>query len=223
MSDRRFSGVDDSQQLSAWLLAVPHIPEYPEPGAVHGRGVRVSQTAENSTSAPAASRELFETVLRNLHDGIVVMTATGELIYVNEAAARLSGYTSAEEMRAARPGEARTRFQIFDLDGEPLPPERLPGRRALAGEDPEPIVVRFRAGPELPDRISEVRAVGVRDASGTLQYAITFFREVTSEVARADEQRAAADQYAELYREAQRTTALLDALYGAAPVALGFW
>ena len=161
-------------------------------------------------------------VLRNLHDGIVVMNATGELIYVNEAGARL-GLPSAEEMWAARPGEARTRFQIFDVDGEPLPPERLPGRRALAGEEPEPIVVRFRAGPELPDRISEVRAVGVRDASGALQYAISFFREVTSEVARADEQRAAADQYAELYREAQRTTALLDALYGAAPVGLGFW
>ncbi|HEV7641273.1 MAG TPA: GAF domain-containing protein, partial [Gaiellaceae bacterium] len=183
----------------------------------------MSQTAESSTSALAESRELFETVLRNLHDGIVVMTASGELIYVNEAGARLSGYASADEMRAAPPGEAGSRFEIFDGEGAPLPVERLPGRRALAGEDTEPMVVRFRAGAGTPDRVSEVRAVGVRDAKGSLQYAITFFREVTGEVARADEQRAAADQYAELYREAQRTTALLDALYGAAPVGLGFW
>jgi signal transduction histidine kinase/putative methionine-R-sulfoxide reductase with GAF domain len=183
----------------------------------------LSQTAESSTSALAESRELFETVLRNLHDGIVVMTATGELIYVNEAAARLSGYASAEEMRTAPPGEARTRFQIFDGDGEPLPAERLPSRRALAGEDTAPMIVRFRTGPEMPDRVSEVRGVAVRDAAGALQYAITFFREVTGDLARADEERAAADQYAELYREAQRTTALLDALYGAAPVGLGFW
>jgi PAS domain-containing protein len=183
----------------------------------------LSQTAESSTPILAESRELFETVLRNLHDGIVVRAANGVLIYVNEAAARLSGYASAEEMRASLPDEARTRFQIFDIQGAPVPVERLPGRRALAGEDPEPILLRFRAGPELPERLSEVRAVGVRDASGVLQYAITFFREVTGEVARADEQRAAADQYAELYREAQRTTALLDAMYGAAPVGLGFW
>jgi signal transduction histidine kinase len=183
----------------------------------------VSQTAENSTPALAESRELFEAVLRHLWDGIVVTATGGELIYVNEAAARLSGYPSPEAMRAAPPGEARARFQIFDANGERLPPERLPGRRALAGEDTEPMIVRFRSGPETPDRVSEVRAVGVRDASGTLQYAITFFREVTGEVARAAEQRAAADQYAELYREAQRTTALLDALYGAAPVGLGFW
>jgi signal transduction histidine kinase/putative methionine-R-sulfoxide reductase with GAF domain len=183
----------------------------------------VSQTAESSTSALAESRELFETVLRHLHDGIVVLNARGELIYVNEAGARLSGYASAEAMLGAAPGEARGRFEIFDVTGNPLPPERLPSRRALAGDDPEPMIVRFRSGSEQPDRLSEVRAVGVRDASGAVQYAISFFREVTTEVARSDEQRASADQYAELYREAQRTTALLDALYGAAPVGLGFW
>jgi PAS domain-containing protein len=153
----------------------------------------VSQTAESSTPALADSRELFETVLRHLHDGIVVLNAAGELIYVNEAGARLSGYSSAEEMTAAPPGEARARFEIFDVDGEPLPLERLPGQRALAGEDPEPMVVRFRSGPGAPERLSEVRAVGVRDATGAVQYAISFFREVTTEVARSDEQRAAAD------------------------------
>jgi PAS domain S-box-containing protein len=183
----------------------------------------MSQTAESATPALAESRELFETVLRHLHDGIVVLNTAGELVYVNEAGARLSGYSTAADMLAAPPGEARARFQIFDATGEPLPPERLPGRRALAGDDPEPMIVRFRSGAELPDRLSEVRAVGVRDAGGAVQYAISFFREVTNEVARSDEQRAAADQYAELYREAQRTTALLDALYGAAPVGLGFW
>jgi signal transduction histidine kinase len=173
--------------------------------------------------ALAGSRELFETVLRNLHEGILVMSASGERLYVNEEAARLTGYASPEELRLAPADEARTRFQIFDIDGEPLPPERLPGRRALAGEDPEPIIVRFRAGPGTADRISEVRAVPVRDARGDVLYAITFFREVTGELTRAEEERAAADEYASLYLQAERTTALLDALYGAAPVGLGFW
>ncbi|MDX6474699.1 MAG: hypothetical protein QOH95_210, partial [Gaiellaceae bacterium] len=183
----------------------------------------MSQTAESSTLALAESRELFQTVLRNLHEGIVVMSATGERLYVNDEAARLTGYASADEMRLAPPEEARTRFQIFDADGEPLAPELLPGRRALAGEDTEPMLVRFRSGPGTPDRISEVRAVGVRNAQGTVVYTISFFREVTREVARAEEQRSAAEEYAALYQEAQRTTALLDALYGAAPVGLGFW
>jgi signal transduction histidine kinase len=183
----------------------------------------VSHTAESSTPALAGSRELFETVLRSLHEGIVVMSATGERLYVNEEAARLTGYASPEEMRVAPLREERMRFETFDMDGEPVPPERLPGSRALAGEDTEPTLLRFRAGPDAPELVSEVRAVGVRDAQGAVCYAITFFREVTNEVARAEEQRAAADEYAALYREAERTTAILDALYRAAPVGLGFW
>jgi PAS domain S-box-containing protein len=67
-----------------------------------------------------------------------------------------------------------------------------------------------------------VRAFGVRDASGAPQYAIMIFREA-DELGRSDAQREVADRHAELDREAQRTTALLDALYGAAPVGLGFW
>ena len=211
------------RQCQSLLLADSGGAEYPERAVPSAWGSELGQTVESSTSTLAGSRELFETVLRSLHDGIVVMNAAGGLIYANEAAAQLTGYASAEELLGAPLDEARTRFQIFDADGDPLPTERLPGRRALAGEDPEPMIVRFRTGAETPDRLSEVRAVAVRDTTGALQYAITFFREVTGEVARADEQRAAADRYAELYREAQRTTALLDAMYGAAPVGLGFW
>src|SRR2546421_8103874 len=85
------------------------------------------------------------------------------------------------------------------------------------------MLLRFRADDGAPDRVSEVRAVCVRDAQGAVRYAITFFREVTNDVTRAEEQRAAADEYAALYRQAERTTALLDAMYGAAPVGLGFW
>ena len=84
----------------------------------------MSRTAESSTLALAGSRELLETVLGNLHEGILVMSAAGERLYVNDEAARLTGYASAEEMRAAPPDEARTRFQIYDVDGEPLPAER---------------------------------------------------------------------------------------------------
>jgi PAS domain S-box-containing protein len=183
----------------------------------------VHQIAESLTSALAGSRELFETVLRSLHEGVLVTSAAGARIYANAEAARLTGYASAEELVGAPPEEARMRFELFDIDGAPLPPERLPGKRALAGEEPEPMLVRFRAGRSGPERVSEVRAVSLRDEDGALRYVISFFREVTDEVAREEQQRAAADEYAALYRQAERTTALLDALYGAAPVGLGFW
>jgi PAS domain S-box-containing protein len=183
----------------------------------------MSQTAESSSLALAGSRELFETVLANLHEGILVVSPTGERLYANDEAARLTGYGSAEELLSAPAGEALTRFQIFDGEGRPLPPERLPGRRALAGETPDPLVVRFRAGADGAERVSEVRAIAARDERGAVRFAVSFFREVTADVTRVAAERAAADEYAALYREAERTTALLDALYGAAPVGLGFW
>jgi len=183
----------------------------------------VSQTADRSTLELARSRELFETVLTNLHEGVLVVSAGGEWLYANDEAAQLTGYPSADALMRSPHGEAAARFQIFDVDGNALSVDRLPGRRALAGEDPDPLVVRFRSAVEGPDRFSEVRAVPMRDAQGAVQYVISFFREVTSEVARSAAERAAADEYAALYRQAERTTALLDALYGAAPVGLGFW
>jgi signal transduction histidine kinase/putative methionine-R-sulfoxide reductase with GAF domain len=183
----------------------------------------VHPTAESLTSALAGSRELIETVLGHLHEGVLVTNAAGERVYANAEAARLIGYASAEELVSAAPEEARKRFELFDVDGKALPPGRLPTQRALAGEEPEPMLVRFRTAPAGPERVSEVRAVAVRNEEGVLRYVISYFREVTDEVARDEEQRAAADEYATLYRQAERTTALLDALYGAAPVGLGFW
>ena len=68
----------------------------------------------------------------------------------------MTGYPSVDALMRSPQGEAATRFQIFDVDGEPLPAERLPGRRALAARNRRPILVRFRAGPDEPDRLSEV-------------------------------------------------------------------
>src|SRR5204862_611624 len=152
--------------------------------AVQTRGERVHQSVESFGTALAGSRELFETVLRNLHEGVLVTSAAGERVYANAEAARLIGYGSPEELVGSPPEEARSRFEIFDVEGEPLPPERLPARRALAGEEPEPTLLRFRAGPGGPERVSEVRAVAVRDDHGAIRYVISFFREVTDDCAR---------------------------------------
>ena len=100
--------------------------------------------------------------------------------------------------------------------------EELPGHRALAGEEPAPMLVRYRPAGGGPDRVSQVSAVPVRDAQGELLYVITIFRDVTDEPVFAAEA-AGALENASLYREAKRTSALLDSLYNSAPIGLGFW
>ncbi|MFL5955807.1 MAG: GAF domain-containing protein [Gaiellaceae bacterium] len=176
----------------------------------------MTRVADSTASSLAGPRDLFETVLRNLSDGIVVSGRDGQRLFVNEEAARLTGYPSAAAMLEAPADEARRRFEIYDADGRPLAPDALPTRRVLAGETVEPMLLRFRSTDDGRDRVSWVSAVGVRDDAGALSHAIAFFREVTDQVQLAERRD-------DLYREVQQTSALLDALYGSAPVGLGFW
>jgi PAS domain S-box-containing protein len=159
--------------------------------------------------------EVLEHVLRALREGILVVDAAGRRVYANEEAARLTGYASVDALLEAPPDEAAARFEIRDRSGRPLAATDLPGRRALAGDESPPMLIRFRAD-DGPERVSEVRSVTIRDGEGARAYVITFFREVTDQVSEADQVEA-------LYEHAQQTTALLDALYGSAPVGLGFW
>src|SRR6478609_2176058 len=182
----------------------------------------MSQAVDSSASALAGSRELLAAVLAHLGDGIVVHAPNGERLYANDAAARLTGFASAEELLAATPAVALARFDVFHPDGTPMRPDELPGRRALAGEEPAPTLVRFRAVGGGSDRVSQVTAVPVRDAQGELLYVIIHFRDVTEEPVFAAEA-AGALENASLYREAKRTSALLDSLYNSAPIGLGFW
>ena len=159
--------------------------------------------------------EVLEHVLGALLEGVLVVDAAGRRVYANEEAARLTGYPSAAALLEAPPEEAAARFDIRDRSGRPIAASELPGRRALAGEEPDLMLVRFRSG-DGPERVSEVRSVAVRGKDGTNAYVITYFREVTQQVVQADQVEA-------LYLHAEQTTALLDALYQSAPVGLGFW
>ena len=164
----------------------------------------------------AGSRELFEAVLTHIGDGIIVVAASGERLYANDEAARLTGYGSAAELLAAPVDIVQDRFEILHPDGRPMEPSELPGRRVLVGGEAGPTLVRYRERMGEADRVSEVRAVAIRDGAGEPAAVIHFFRDVTARVAAAAESEA-------LYRQAQQTSALLDSLYASAPIGLGFW
>jgi PAS domain S-box-containing protein len=84
----------------------------------------------------------FETVLDNLADAVTVQRADGRLVYANQAAADMLGAPSRLELVATPPAKIADRFESYEEDGTPLVMERLPGRRVLRGEQPEPMLVR---------------------------------------------------------------------------------
>src|SRR4051794_33498101 len=87
-----------SSRRNSRAVASAPLREYPgrrqSRNAAEMRGL-MSQTADSTTVALAAPRELLATVLAHLRDGIIVAAAGGELLYANDEAARLTGYLTA--------------------------------------------------------------------------------------------------------------------------------
>jgi PAS domain S-box-containing protein len=137
-------------------------------------------------------------VLDRLGEGITVQAPTGELIYANEAGARLCGFDSAAELLSAPLSEVVARFELYDEEGRPFPLDRLPGRLALQGKRSSEVLVRVRERGSGALRWSLVQAYPVTDSTGEVLYALNLFRDVTDRTAAAERLRFLADASAVL-------------------------
>ena len=117
--------------------------------------------------------------LESVADGVTAQDPTGRIIYANEAAARMIGYSSGQALVEASQRELMERFEVFDEEGRPFPLEKLPGRRALAGEEGTDEVLCFRELATGEERWSIVRAAPVLDDRGRVRMAVNIFRDIT--------------------------------------------
>jgi PAS domain S-box-containing protein len=126
-----------------------------------------------------ASRDQLEAVLRGAAEGITAQDSTGKVIYANEAAARLTGFSSAQEVTAPSSTDLIARYEILDEEGNPFPLDRLPGRRALAGEEGVEEVIRFRILTTGEERWTIVKAMPIFGERGTVLMAVNILRDIT--------------------------------------------
>jgi PAS domain S-box-containing protein len=130
------------------------------------------------TAARESSAEL-QAILDGVADAVTAQSPEGRLAYANDAAVRLLGYESPEELLAAPPAEIRERFEMRDDTGEPIAYANLPGRKALAGERPEPLTVRYRHHGSAEERWSRVQSTPVFDPNGEVRLAINVIEDIT--------------------------------------------
>jgi PAS domain S-box-containing protein len=123
------------------------------------------------------SRDQLKVILDGVADGITAQDHDGRLIYANDAAARISGFASAEKLLATPFSKIMGRFEMIDQNGDPFPVDALPGRRALHGELDAEELIGFRIDGE--ERWSIVKATPVFDKQGKVQLAINIFRDIT--------------------------------------------
>jgi PAS domain S-box-containing protein len=128
------------------------------------------------------SRDELAAIVGSVQDGILVSSRDGRLLYANETAARLDRFASAGALLAATPEEVEKRFTVFDEDGEPMSPEQMPSRLALASgrQTPEKLVrvVWHDTGEQ---RWQVLQATPLHDEGGGIDKVIIVVRDITTQ------------------------------------------
>ena len=121
----------------------------------------------------------LRSILEGIADAVTAQGPDGALVYANDAAVQVLGFRSADALLSAPLTEIMARWELLTPAGEPLSPMTLPGRRALMGEQPEPMLVQFRERGGSETRWSRIKAQPVREADGSVRLAINVTEDVT--------------------------------------------
>src|SRR4051794_33141062 len=139
-------------------------------------------------------------ILEGVADAITVEDPGGQVVYANPEAVRLLGDAPVDDLAE--------RLRMTDERGAPIAAERLPGRRALAGEPPRPLVVRYRRPDSGEPGSSRVKATPVLDERGHPRLAISIIEDIT-EIKEAEQaQRLLAESSRRLAESADAEAAL---------------
>jgi PAS domain S-box-containing protein len=160
----------------------PHVftPEQVQAAQTIARHVAFALEQQTADEELRQSRRQLEIILHGITDGITVQEPSGKLIYANDAAARVIGFKTPEELIATPVSQVLQKFQVLDEAGQAFPLERLPGRLALQGQQPGEELVRFRIVETGEEHWSVVNAAPVFDAQGQVLFAINMFRDFTA-------------------------------------------
>jgi PAS domain S-box-containing protein len=127
----------------------------------------------------------LESTFANLAEAVLVRDPAGGLVFANPAAARLLGFESADELERSSSEDLMDRYEAFDERGRELRLEDLPSARAMAGETPEPLLVRNVVRATGAERWLRHKATPVFDEEGQLTLVVNVVEDVT-EVKRAE-------------------------------------
>jgi PAS domain S-box-containing protein len=142
------------------------------------------------------ARDQLQAILRGVADAVTAQAPDGRLLFANDAALQLLGFESFEELQSTSGDWISERFEILDEEGAPLTTDRLPGRRALAGQSGAEEVVRFRLRATGEERWSAVKATPILADDGTVTMAINVIEDITTHKRAERAQRFLADSSA---------------------------
>lgn len=117
-------------------------------------------------------------VLNSIHEGVVIIDLTGNVLTMNPAALALHEYASVEEARRPFRWYLKT-FELTGPDGLPLPYRRWPVARAVRGERFADYEVGVRRKDTGKSWVASVNGTPVQDADGVVILFVITLRDIT--------------------------------------------
>jgi PAS domain-containing protein len=126
------------------------------------------------------SRDQLDIILHGVADGIIVYNAHSRIIYAHEAAAKLTGVSSVQEIMETSTAGIAGRFEIVDGRSQPFPRSQSTHRRVLAGEPEAEAVIGYKHRTEdRPERWSFVKSPPICNELGEVTMVVTIIHDVT--------------------------------------------
>ena len=124
-------------------------------------------------------RAQIEAAFQAMSDGVVVFDLTGEIVLLNEAAARIYGFENAEAMKKNLLWFSKV-YNFFTLEGKQVPVEQWPVSRVLRGESISEWELRGRRTDTEQKWLFSFSGEPVRDEQGKPVLAVIVTRDITA-------------------------------------------
>ncbi|MAS33050.1 MAG: hypothetical protein CL610_03520 [Anaerolineaceae bacterium] len=128
------------------------------------------------------SRDQLQIIFEGVEDGISAQDQSGQLVFANEAAAKLVGFPSVSALLQTPTETIESIFEVFDLDGTAVPVLELPSRQALrSGKTVERTVRLFRRDLNL-SRWLTIKSAPVVNEKNQVIYSVNILRDMTDTI-----------------------------------------
>ena len=197
-AEHRLRGRDGSDR---WHLvrAVPRLDADGRVAQWVGTAVDIDDR-RRAESEHRRTLEQLDAILSHMSEGLAVADGTGHLLSVNAAGLRIHGIDDLAEL-PGRVQDLPRRIEFATLDDHPLPADRWPLARVMAGETFTEYQVRVHRPANGRRWVGSYAGVPIRNVRGEIEMAVVTFRDVTAQ-ARAEAELAQAKRDADQARDA---------------------
>lgn len=154
---------------------------------------------------------ILRAVLESLSDGVAAVDASGEILFINDAMAKLLGFPSTRDLPQMPFLEALRRIEAYSEDGVPLALEDRPLMRALRGETTVDMPLQMRQPLQKRTYDVENSAIPLFDETGNVRMAVIRMRNVTVQRRHEKALRDSEQRYRTLFESASDIVLALDA------------